>query len=145
MKVGESYGWLGILILISLHPGYTARSLFFVKEINVLLKPPFIIGIMAGKRFDKIGECIHLRKKEDITKHHDIFFWVREIINRFSRNMTKCFSSEWIVCVDTSTVVLYNKYSSIWVSIKIKSHTIVNEYNSTACCEKNYLQDQNCE
>ena len=90
---------------------------------------------MSGKRFNQIGECIRLRKKEDIPCQRDKFCWVRELIDGFNQNMTKVFSASWIICVDESMVVFYNKYAPGWIAVKRKPHPLGNEYHTTACCD----------
>ena len=80
----------------------------------------------------KNGEYIHLRKKEDSTKHCDIFFWVHKLINGFNKNMTKLVRAGRFVCVDESIFVFYSKYVPGWAAAKRKPHPIGNEYQTTA-------------
>ena len=93
---------------------------------------------MSGKRFTKIGECIRLNNNTPPT-YKDRFFWVRELIDGFNENMRKTFVSSWIVCVDESMVVFYNKYAPGWIAVKRKPHPLGNEYHTTACCESKII------
>ena len=65
--------------------------------------------------------------------------WVRELIDGFNKNMENVFILGWIVCVDESMVVLYNKYAPGWIVIKRKPHPMSNEYLTTACCQTNII------
>ena len=87
--MGKSYDWLGICLLIYLHPGYTIRDLFSIKERNVFLNFTFIVVVMSDNQFDQIGECIYIRKIEDNPKHNGRLFCVQELIIRFNRNTTQ--------------------------------------------------------
>ena len=89
---------------------------------------------MSRKRFRHISECLCLRKKEDVPEYRDRFFWVRELIDRFNNNMQQKFIPSWMVCVDESMVVFYNKYAPGWIVVKRKLHPMGNEYHTTACC-----------
>ena len=71
--------------------------------------------------------------------YKDRFFWVRELIDGFNENMRKAFVSSWIVCVDESMVVFYNKYAPGWIAVKRKPHPLGNEYHTTACCESKVI------
>ena len=109
-------GWL----LFSLHPVYTIPDFSSVKERKIFWTPPLLGEKMKGKRYEQIGECICLRKSEDIPKHRDILFWMLEPVSRFNRNMTKLCSAACIVCVDKYVVVFYNKYATVWVAVNKK-------------------------
>ena len=89
---------------------------------------------MSGMRFNQISECIRLRKKEESPSFVDKFFWVRELIKGFNDNMTEVFIASWLVCIDESMVVFYNKYAPGWIAVKRKPHLLGNEYHTTACC-----------
>ena len=94
---------------------------------------------MSGKRFSDISSCICLRKVEDNPAYRYKFFWVRELIDGFNKNMSKVFVPGWIVCVDESMVVFYNKYAPGWIVIKRKPHPMGNEYLTTACCQSKVI------
>ena len=90
---------------------------------------------MSGKRFTDISSCIRLRMEVDTPSYRDKFFWVRELIRGFNDNMSNVFVPGWIVCVDESMVVFYNKYAPGWIVVKRKPHPMGNEYHSIACGE----------
>jgi len=138
LTLGEFYCWLGVWFIISLNPGYIPRDFFSHKERNIYWNPPFLGSIMSGKRFTKIGECLRLNNSTP-PSYKDRFFWVRELIDGFNDNMKKAFISSWIVCVDESMVVFYNKYAPGWIAVKRKPHPLGNEYHTTACCESKVI------
>ena len=98
-------------------PGYNPKDFLSPRERKVYWNPPFVGGIMSGKIFTKIGECIRL-DNNILPSYRDRFFGVRELINGFNKNMRKTFVSSWIVCVDKSMVVFYNKYAPGWIAVK---------------------------
>ena len=64
--------------------------------------------------------------------------WFRELIDGF-KNMRKAFVSSWIVCIDESMVVFYNKYASGWIAVKRKPHPLRIEYHTTVCFESKII------
>lgn len=139
MKEGEFYGWLGLWFIIQLNPGYSTKDFFSLKNRTVFWNPPYLGGYMSGKRFLKITECIRFQKREESPRYRDKFFYVREMINSFNDNMTFAFSASWLVCVDESMVVFYNKYAPGWIAVKRKPHPLGNEYHTVACCESKII------
>ena len=136
---GEFDCWLGIWTLMQLHPGYQSKEFFNVKPRDMFWNPPYCGGVMSGKRFSDISACIRLRKDEDVPNYRDKFFWVRNLIDGFNENMSKVFCPAWIVCVDESMVVFYNKYALGWIVVKRKPHPMGNEYHTTACCQSKVI------
>ena len=61
------------------------------------------------------------------------------MIDGFNSNMKKVFIPGWIVCVDESMVVFYNKYAPGWIVLKRKPHPMGNEYHTTACCQSKVI------
>ena len=55
---------------------------------DIYWNPPFLVGIMSGKRFIKMGECIRLNHN-DPPSYKVRFFRAREIIDGFNNNMKK--------------------------------------------------------
>lgn len=49
--------------------------------------------------------------------------------------MSEVFSPAWIVCLDESMVVFYNKFAPGWIAVKRKPHPLGNEYHTIACCD----------
>ena len=139
IKPGEFDCWLGLWFLMQLHPGYQTKDFFSVKERNMIWNPPFLGGVMSGKRFSRILESIRLRKKHDNPQRRDRFFWVRRLIEGFNYNMTHTFNPSWIVCVDESMVVFSNKYAPGWMVVKRKPHPMGNEYHTNACCQSKVI------
>ena len=58
---------------------------------------------------------------------------MRELIDGFNNNMQQKFIPSWMVWVDESMVVFYNKYAPGWIVVKRKPHPMGNEYHTTAC------------
>ena len=133
-SIGEFLGWLGIWFLMSINPTYSQDDFFSLKERNIYWNPPFLGSIMSGKRFKIITEWIRLTTSKP-PEYRDRFFLVRDLIYGFNEHMAEIFSPSWIVCVDESMVVFYNKYAPGWVAVKRKPHPLGNEYHTTACCE----------
>ena len=61
------------------------------------------------------------------------------MIDGFNHNMNNKFNPAWMVCVDESMVVFYNKYVPGWVAVNRKPHPLGNEYHTTACCESKVI------
>ena len=123
---------------MSLNPGYSPKDFFPTRERNIYWNPPFLGAVISGKRFSKIGEGIRLNNDVPPT-YKDRFFWVRNMIDGFNHNMSKTFNPAWMVCVDESMVVFYNKYAPGWIAVKRKPHPLGNEYHTTACCESKII------
>jgi len=132
-SMGELKGWLGIWILISLHPGYHQRDFFSHVKRDTFWNPPYVGEYMSGKRFEQICSAIKLTSKEPPT-HLDRFFWVRDMIQAFNDETKEVFIPGWLVVVDESMVAFLNKYCPGWTVVKRKPHPMGNEYHTTADC-----------
>ena len=74
LKEGEFYGWLGLWFIMQLHPGYSTKDFFSLKNRTVFWNPPYLGGYMSGKRFLKTTECIRFQKREESPRYRDNFF-----------------------------------------------------------------------
>lgn len=75
----------------------------------------------------------------DLLEYSDRFFLVQDLLDGFNVHMTEVFVPYWIVRVDDSMVVFYNKYVPGWVTVKYKLYPLWNEYHTTTCCEANII------
>lgn len=91
LMLGEWECWIGIWMLLQLHPGYQADNLFSSKSRTMYWNPPFIGSVISGNGFCSICECIMLRDLKDASEHRDKFWWVRELLDAFNRNMERIF------------------------------------------------------
>ena len=132
--MGELKGWLGIWMLISLHPGYQSRDFFSKVERDTYWNPPYVGDHMSGKRFEQISSAIKLTSNEPPT-YRDRFFWVREMIQAFNDETKEAFIPGWLVVVDESMVAFLDKYCPGWTVVKRKPHPMGNEYHTTADCQ----------
>ena len=133
--IGSSWGklcdWLGIWILISIHLVETVYDLFYIKEIIIFWNSAFISQIITGKRFEKNGECIHIRKIRYHQKHHRLFY-VSDLINSFNNNMHVFKVMDGLYVLIKSVVIFYKK--TTWmVFCKEKNRPRVNEYDANVC------------
>ena len=78
---------------------------------------------MSGKHFKSISKCIRLIMG-DLLEYSDRFFLVQDLLDGFNVHMTEVFVPYWIVRVDDSMVVFYNKYVPGWVTVKYKLYPL---------------------
>ena len=67
------------------------------------------------------------------------FWWMRELIVKWKRNMINKFSLPRIACVDESMVTFLIPYAPGWVTVKRKSHPMDNRYHTVAYADTKML------
>jgi hypothetical protein len=137
LSVPEFWGFLGIMFIMSLHPGYT-RSEFWQNAESTsnsyTVHPPNLRAIMSRNRFNDIMQALRITSVPS-PPFVDRFWQIRPLIHAFNNNMNYYFKPSWKVCVDESMVVWTSDLAPGWIVVKRKPHPFGNEYHTAACCE----------
>lgn len=139
LTIGEFWVWQGLWVLMTSQPAYEYREFFSLRERTKYWNPSFVGDIMSRNRFEEINQHFSLRADDPPSTYRDKFWWIRELIVEWNRNMIDKFSPSWIVCVDESMVVFLNPYAPGWVTVKRKPHPMGNEYHTAACADTKIL------
>ena len=91
-------------------PAYEYWEFFLLREHTKYCNPSFLGDIMSRNCFEEINQHFTLRVDDPPSNYRDKFWWIRELIVHWNKNMTDKFSP-WIVCVDESMVTFLNPYA----------------------------------
>ena len=129
----EFLGWLGMWIVISLHPGYNKRDFFNKDDRTYCWNPPYLGNFMSRNRFEAISAAIKL-SNDPVPAHRDRFFWIRKMCAAFNAETKKVFVPGWLNVVDESMAEFSDPYAPGWGVVSRKPHPMGNEYHTTADC-----------
>jgi hypothetical protein len=137
LTLGELLRYLGLWMLMATVNGFKLDDFWSSNEYSPEENPcPYNFKrYMTRRRFRMITE--HLRFT-DVTPptFKDKFWQVRQMIKEWNANMCRVFSSSWVICVDESMSIWFNRFTCPgWVFCPRKPHPFGNEYH-TSCCGK---------
>lgn len=135
VTMGEFQRYLGLWLLIATYGGCHGRAEFFATTpVTERHGAPLRLNqYMSGRRFEMITNALQFTD-ETAPTFEDKFWEVRQMINKWNKNMTKMFHSSWVTCLDESMSIWNNKWSCPgWVFCPRKPHPFGNEYHSICC------------
>lgn len=134
VRLGEFLRWLGLWFLMGTTYCNNRREFWSATNISPYKGAPFRLNqIMSRNRFEEILSAIRLTSFA-APVYRDPFYEVRELMEKWNKNMERVFTPGWISCLDESMSKWVNKYSCPgFVVVPRKPWPYGNEYHSIAC------------
>jgi len=134
LSYGELLRFFGIILFMSTISGFSRRDFWSNAPVSMKTGAPYRFHEwMSLRRFESILINLVLTSKEP-PEYKDPFWEVREMVERWNENMREVFSPSWIVCLDESMSIWFNKWTCPgWVFCPRKPHPFGNEYHSSCC------------
>ena len=132
VTVNEFVRYLGLWMLMGSFIGeHDRRDWWYSSDPHWKGGYPFRSNeFMSRRRFDMITIYLKLHDKTTTPDYPDKFHSIRPLVSAWNDNMTKQFSSSWMICLDESMMVWTNKLGPGWLVVPRKPHPVGNECNS---------------
>lgn len=135
LNIGEFLRYLGLWLIMSTMKGFKKEDFWSSRPISLFDGAPYRfddIGI-SMTRFDEITAALSFTTKEPPT-YLDKFFFIRQMITQWNKNMGEVFCPSWVSCLDESMSKWTNRWTCPgWMFVPRKPHPFGNEYHSICC------------
>jgi Transposase IS4 len=135
ISYGEFLRFLGVFFLVGTIEGPDRRQFFASEDVNVFTGAPFRVrAFMSRNRFEDILYSLEYTLRDPPTTYNDRFFYVRDLIDAWNKNMHDCFLPGWVSCLDESMMEWTSQFTCPgFMFVPRKPHPFGNEWHSICC------------